>query len=127
MTKNVKGTLMRLANRFSSKFSSGFSRKRKFITTVAMTCGALAICFCFADLFSVRPQASAVASTTFTVTSTDDSGAGTLRQAILDANGNAGADIIAFNIPGPGVHTINPATPLPTITDPVMTIAVSTT
>ncbi len=120
MTKNVKGTLMRLANRFSSKFSSGFSRKRKFITTVAMTCGALAICFCFADLFSVRPQASAVASTTFTVTSTDDSGAGTLRQAILDANGNAGADIIAFNIPGPGVHTINPAMPLPTITDPVM-------
>ena len=35
---------------------------------------------------------------TYTVTNTDDSGAGSLRQAILDANGNAGADTIDFNI-----------------------------
>ena len=33
---------------------------------------------------------------TFTVTNTDDSGAGSLRQAILDANANVGADIIGF-------------------------------
>lgn len=33
---------------------------------------------------------------TYTVTSTDDSGAGSLRQAILDANANAGADTITF-------------------------------
>src|SRR4051812_33609057 len=31
------------------------------------------------------------------VTSTDDSGANTLRQAIIDANGNAGADTITFS------------------------------
>ena len=56
---------------------------------------------------------------TFTVTNTADSGAGSLRQAILDANAALGADTIAFAIPGSGVHTITPTTPLPTITDPV--------
>src|SRR2546425_8502163 len=56
---------------------------------------------------------------TFTVTNTADSGAGSLRQAIIDANNNAGADTIAFLIPGVGVQTITPASPLPTITDPV--------
>jgi hypothetical protein len=57
---------------------------------------------------------------TFTVTNTNDSGAGSLRQAILDANANAGLDTIAFNISGSGVQTIAPATPLDTITDPVI-------
>src|SRR5262249_60903303 len=42
-----------------------------------------------------------------------------LRQAILDANANPGLDTIAFNIPGAGVHTITPATPLDTITEAV--------
>ncbi len=55
----------------------------------------------------------------FTVTTTADSGVGSLRQAILDANGNAGDDTIAFGIPGGGVHTIAPASALPTITDAV--------
>ncbi len=56
---------------------------------------------------------------TFTVTTTNDSGAGSLRQAILDANGSGGADTIAFNITGSGVHTITLATGLPAITSPV--------
>ena len=59
-------------------------------------------------------------STTFTVTNTNDSGAGSLRQAILDANNNPGLDTIAFNIPGPGVRTISPTSALPTVTDPVI-------
>ncbi len=42
-----------------------------------------------------------------------------LRRAILLSNGNPGADQINFNIPGAGVHTIHPATPLPTITNSV--------
>ena len=54
---------------------------------------------------------------TFTVTNTADSGAGSLRQAILDANAAVGADTIEFNIPGAGVHTITPATALPPITE----------
>jgi IPT/TIG domain len=56
---------------------------------------------------------------TFTVTTTADSGAGSLRQAILDANAAAGADTIAFNIPGSGVQTIAPLTALPQVTDAV--------
>lgn len=55
-------------------------------------------------------------ATNYTVTNTNDSGAGSLRQAILDANANGGADDILFNIPGAGVHTITPVTQLPTIT-----------
>src|SRR5262249_43145871 len=56
---------------------------------------------------------------TYTVLYTADSGAGSLRQAILDANANPGADLIAFNIGGGGVQTIAPTSPLPGITDPV--------
>jgi len=64
--------------------------------------------------------ASAVASpATFTVTNTADSGAGSLRQAIDDANSAAGADTIAFNIPGAGVHTITPLSLLPIIGTPL--------
>jgi len=54
---------------------------------------------------------------TFTVTSTSDAGPGSLRQAILDANAAPGADTIAFNIPGPGVHTISPLSALPPLTE----------
>ena len=56
---------------------------------------------------------------TFTVTNTNDSGAGSLRQAILDANALAGFDFINFNIAGTGVHTINLSSALPTITGQV--------
>jgi len=56
---------------------------------------------------------------TFVVTNAGDSGPGSLRQAILDANANPGADTIVFNIPGSGLHTITPSTTLPTISDPV--------
>ena len=57
---------------------------------------------------------------TFTVTNTDDSGPGSLRQAIEAANANPGFDTIAFNIPGAGVHTITPATLLPTLDQGVL-------
>ena len=54
-----------------------------------------------------------LSAATYVVTTTADSGAGSLRQAILDANGNAGADTITFNIPASGVQTISPVTILP--------------
>lgn len=52
---------------------------------------------------------------TFTVTSTADSGTGSLRQAIFDANAANGADTITFAIPGSGPHTITLATQFPGI------------
>src|SRR5258706_508114 len=55
----------------------------------------------------------------FMVTNTDDSGLGSLRQAMHDANTtpNTGGvpDEIHFNIPGGGVHTIHPSNALPEI------------
>ena len=57
---------------------------------------------------------------TFTVTNTLDSGAGSLRWAIDEANASAGPDEIAFNIPGPGPHSIQPLSALPVITAPVL-------
>ncbi|MBE0540176.1 MAG: hypothetical protein IH623_02215 [Verrucomicrobia bacterium] len=50
----------------------------------------------------------------YEVTSTADSGPGSLRQAIVDAG--TSADSIVFQIPGPGPHTITPLSPLPLIT-----------
>ena len=49
----------------------------------------------------------------FTVSNTNDSGPGSLRQAILDANATAGADVITFSISG----TITLGSTLPTIND----------
>src|SRR5690349_23270881 len=54
---------------------------------------------------------------TFTVTNANDSGAGSLRQAITDANGaGAGPHSVTFSITGSGVHAIALSSALPTIT-----------
>jgi hypothetical protein len=64
--------------------------------------------------------ASPALAATLTVTTTADSGPGSLRQAILDSNASAGVpDTIAFAI-GSGVQTITPLSALPTVTDPVV-------
>src|SRR5262249_36924788 len=70
--------------------------------------------------------ASGAFAATFTVTTTADSGPGSLRQAILDANAAIGADTIAFAIPGSdtgcdvsGACTIMPLSALPGISDAV--------
>jgi Ca2+-binding RTX toxin-like protein len=60
--------------------------------------------------------ASAQAAT-FTVTNLSDSGAGSLRQAILDANATAGADQVTFQSSLSGQITLG--SQLPNITDPV--------
>ncbi len=54
---------------------------------------------------------------TYTVTNTDDSGAGSLRQAVDDANNNVGHDQIDFNI-GAGVQTITLGSTI-NVSDPV--------
>lgn len=54
------------------------------------------------------------------VTNTNDSGAGSLRQAILDANAGPDTSDINFGLLGAGPHTIAPLSALPTITEPVV-------
>jgi Periplasmic copper-binding protein (NosD)/RTX calcium-binding nonapeptide repeat (4 copies) len=71
-----------------------------------------------------------LAPAVFTVVNTNDSGPGSLRQAILDAENTpnvGGPDRVEFNIPGDGVHTIFPSHTLsgsasfpPEIIDPVI-------
>lgn len=54
-------------------------------------------------------------STCFVVTNTNNAGAGSLRQAILDANAAAGHTLIKFDIPGAGKQVIRPLTYLPSV------------
>src|SRR5262249_18311313 len=70
------------------------------------------------DRSTTTPPNKAPTPLVFTVINTNDSGSGSLRQAITDAN-NMGGGTINFNIPGNGVHTISPLTVLPTITQTV--------
>jgi len=80
----------------------------------------------FAGAILMLVAQGVLAGQTFTVTNTNDSGTGSLRQAIESANLDYGLDIIAFNIQawgrqrGLSPHTIQPLTPLPHITDPVI-------
>jgi len=92
----------------------------------------MALSIVTAILFAGLVGTSVIADTTYTVNSTADTNDGkcddrtgnspkdcTLREAIEAANANAGADVIAFNISGGGVHTIQPRSALPAIVDPV--------
>ena len=72
------------------------------------------------SLLSVYATYKPAFAATFVVTNTNDSGPGSLRQAILDANSNFDiSDVINFSI-GTGVQTITPLSPLPTITESVI-------
>lgn len=78
-----------------------------------------------AAVFVVEPerrvltQRAKISGTLIVVTSNADSGAGSLRQAIIDANAAAGLDTIAFSI-GVGPTQIDPLTTLPVIAEPVI-------
>ena len=71
-------------------------------------------------------SAGHVSANTYVVTNTVDAGFGSLRQAILDANaqqvtGGQGCapHSIVFAIPGSGLHTIQPLSPLPRFNIPI--------
>lgn len=69
---------------------------------VSMRLAIAGVCLvCFANVASAA---------TFTVTNTNDSGAGSLRAALAAANAAAGADTIAFAISGSPPFTIALAT-----------------
>jgi hypothetical protein len=86
--------------------------------------GAAVMAALLVGLLAAKPAHTA----TFTVTNTADAGAGSLRQAITDANATTDADTIKFNIPGTaagcnatsGVCTISPSSVLPEIINPVV-------
>jgi hypothetical protein len=70
---------------------------------------------------STSPTLIQLVSTVLTVTNTNDSGTGSLRQALLDANNQAAPHIVNFNVAKGGqVHTIAPNTALPTIINPLV-------
>src|SRR3954468_9832939 len=56
----------------------------------------------------------------YTVLTLDDSGPGSLRQAILDANNSPGLDSIQFNIAPGGPQTLFLPPTLPVVTDPLL-------
>ncbi len=56
---------------------------------------------------------------TITVSSLADSGPGSLRQALINANDSPEPNLIVFALPGPAPHTIHLLSPLPEITDSV--------
>src|SRR5512138_241961 len=75
----------------------------------------------FQTIFAVLIAAavSGLRAAEFTVSNTNNAGVGSLRQAMLDANTNPGADRIVFNIPGDGLQSIRLTNALPALTDPV--------
>jgi Ca2+-binding RTX toxin-like protein len=98
-------------------FTSPVSIAGKFITATATPLNASSLPIETSE-FSAVFTAPAACSTV--VTTTIDTGAGSLREAINCSNTTLGTDTISFNIPGAGVQTITPAAILPTITDPVI-------
>ena len=76
--------------------------RRRRAAGAALTAGSAALAATAALAGPGAAPAGAVAQT-FTVSSTDDAGPGTLRQAVLDANANPGDDTIVFT----GLATFN--------------------
>jgi len=76
------------------------------------TFGALAV------LLALLLAPAAARATDFPVTNPNDAGAGSLRQAMIDANGNPGPDAIPINVPSPP-NTVHLLSALPVINDDV--------
>ncbi len=103
---------MRNGPTFSQRPPLRIAVRAILLTLVVASCVGL-----YSGLLLYRTQAAP--AVTFVVTNVNDAGAGSLRQAMLDANANPGADLITFNIAGPS-RRIQPLLGLPDITDPVV-------
>src|SRR5256885_1257246 len=73
-------------------------------------------------LYAALGQSTSVEASNalFVVTNPNDSGLGSLRQAILDSNATNGPNTIAFQIQAPSGLTITPLSALPPISVPVL-------
>ena len=87
-------------------------RVSRLCLAMLMALGAL---FAVRSALSGATEAAVISLTTFTVGNVNDAGAGSLRQAILDANATPGADVIDITAAG----TVYLLSPLPTITESV--------
>ncbi|MEP7288421.1 MAG: hypothetical protein ABI947_21940 [Chloroflexota bacterium] len=93
---------------------------KKSLVTIIQRIGLIALLLVFAFASTAPVQAQPRVGMTYTVINTNNSGTGSLRQAIQDANTTTDLDTINFNIPGTGVQTISPTSALPPISFPVI-------
>ncbi|MBI1806972.1 MAG: T9SS type A sorting domain-containing protein [Ignavibacteria bacterium] len=110
----------------SYTFNMGFAEAASATTNAQSVAGQLVVGSAQSATTAIEsgflPGASAPSPDTvaFTITTVSDTGVGSLRWAMQASNDTAGLNLINFNIPGSGVHTITPASPLPTFTDQVI-------
>ena len=83
----------RAARRAAAKARPRHERRRKAVAGAQLAASGLMVT---SGLGLIGPGISPAGAATFEVTNLNDSGDGSLRQAILDANGAAGADLITF-------------------------------
>lgn len=74
----------------------------------------------FNNLSASQTASFAATRQSFVVTTANNHGTGSLREAITNANSTPGTDTIVFNIPGAGVKVINLVNALPDITEAVV-------
>ncbi len=88
-------------------------RQKTSVHSKGATCVALAI-------LCVAGWIAAARGAIFTVTTVADSGAGSLRQAILNVNAGSGSNSIVFNISGTEPFNITPLTPFTAVSNVVL-------
>jgi hypothetical protein len=102
---------------FLQRYSS-YAMKRFLHTTTRLGLRIVLLAVLLIVMLGIS-DTSGVQAASFLVTNTDDSGAGSLRQAILDANSAAGADTITFDFTGVFAtpQTIILSSTLPSVSD----------
>jgi hypothetical protein len=76
--------------------------------------------YTFSNVTSAHSIAATVLINNDNVSTSADGGSGSLRDAILSANAQPGPDTIRILLAGPGVQTISPLSPLPSLHDSVV-------
>lgn len=107
-----------------------FTKRVTLVSIIRVSTCAISIALALI-LLSIWPTSGKREANTYIVTNTNDSGAGSLRQALIDANNSPSLASIGFDIPTSdpgyglntsGVWTIRPLTTLPALTGGAITI-----
>ena len=93
--------LLNINSNPSQGLSGDLFRKFNFIERILISLGLV-----ITSWFFVIAMGSYASAATYNVTTATPTGAGSLEQAIIDANTNPGADTITFAIPGSGPYSI---------------------